>query len=124
MLLDAGADVNDGMGPGGGALLAALLGGQGRDVVGKFVKRGAFVGNSVLNTAVRKERADVLRMLLRRGGSNVDMERALTTAREGGNRRVNEILEEFWCEKEKVIVGVKSEKAVETRRWWKFGSVE
>ncbi|MAD83309.1 MAG: hypothetical protein CL912_25750 [Deltaproteobacteria bacterium] len=120
ILLDAGADVNDGMGPGGGALLAALLGEQAKDVIIKILRRGAFVGNSVLDTAIRKERADILKMLWKRGGSNVDMERAVRTAREGGNKRVIEILEDFGGEKMEVTVIDKSERVGEERRWWKF----
>ena len=119
VLLDAGADVNDGMGPGGGALLAALLGGQGRDVVGKIVKRGAFVGESALAVAVEKERMDILGMLLRSGEKSFNLERTLQRAQEGGSKKVIEILEEFEG-KEEVIDRDKSKKAGEKRRWWKF----
>ncbi|PVH70901.1 hypothetical protein DL98DRAFT_521360 [Cadophora sp. DSE1049] len=120
VLLDAGADVNDGMGPGGGALVAALLGGQGKDVVVKILKRGGSVGQYVLNVAVKKERVDVLMMLLKRGGERVDIEKVLQKAREGGNEKVIEISEGFLREKEERIDEDEFGKVGEQRSWWKF----
>lgn len=123
VLLDAGADANDGMGPGGGALLAALLGGQGKDVIVKIVRKAAFVGESVLSIAVQKERVDVLGELLRKRWERIDIERLLLKAREEGNGRVVEILEEFRSRTEERSDEDEFGKIGEQRKRWKFGSI-
>ncbi|KAK0108654.1 hypothetical protein ONS95_003447 [Cadophora gregata] len=102
VLLDTGADVNDGMGPGGGALLAAIWGDQGKDIILKIVKKGGFVAGPVLTAALQKERVDVLRMLLKRGGGNIDVEDILRRVRAGSNKRIEKIVERFMIEMDEV----------------------
>jgi hypothetical protein len=64
VLLDNDADVHDGFGPGGGALYAALVGSQPREIIERIVKNGGCISWRVLSTAIGKERLDVFPSLL------------------------------------------------------------
>jgi hypothetical protein len=95
VLLDAGADVNDGLGPGGGALSAALRGGQEKDVVVKIVRKGGYVSKQVIHCAVEKERVDILPLLLRVGGGIIEEEELGKRAKKTGNEVVEGLVESF-----------------------------
>jgi hypothetical protein len=64
VLLDNGADVNDGWGPGGGALFAAVLGGQPLEIIAKIVDKGGRISTGCILSAIRRGRADVVELLL------------------------------------------------------------
>jgi hypothetical protein len=93
MLLDAGADVNDGLGPGAGALLAALRGGREKDVVSKILRKGGFVSRQVIYTAIEKERVDLLPLLLRLGKGVIAKEDLKERAKETGNKVVQGLVD-------------------------------
>lgn len=64
VLLDNGADVNDGWGPGGGALFAALMGGQPLEVIAKIVDRGGRISTGYVLAAIQRGRSDAVELLL------------------------------------------------------------
>lgn len=64
VLLDNGADVNDGCGPGGGALFAALLGGQPLEVIAKIGDKGGRISTGCVLAAIRLGRSDAVELLL------------------------------------------------------------
>jgi hypothetical protein len=116
VLLDAGGDVNDGQGPNGGALLAALEGGQGKDIIVKIVRKGGIVGALVIDSAIRKERVDVLPFLLRKGRGRVGGQELWERAKEIGNEEVKELVRGFMLDgmNEKKTEG----KAWQKGSWW------
>ncbi len=127
MLLDAGADVNDGLGPGAGALLAALKGAQEKGVVVKVVRKGGFVSKQVIYTAVEKERVDILPLLLRVGGGVVEEEELGERAKRSGNEVIKGLVDAF---REGGIKGIakyekeSEEKVGEKTGWWKVWKSE
>jgi len=127
VLLDAGADVNDGLGPRAGALLAALQGEQEKNIVVKIVRKGGLVSERVLYTAVEKERMDILPLLLRVGGGVVEEEELGRRAKKTGNEVVEALVEAFreggikgMAEYEKEV----GEKVWEKTGWWKVWKSE
>lgn len=96
VLLDCGADVNDGWGPGGGALYAAILGSQPAEIIDKIFKNGGMISTSVIYAAVKNERLDVLPKLLR--GTSIgseDLPRLIEIAEDRGNKRLIAMIEDF-----------------------------
>ncbi|OIW26696.1 hypothetical protein CONLIGDRAFT_646846 [Coniochaeta ligniaria NRRL 30616] len=72
VLLDNGADVNDGWGPGGGALFAALLGDQPLEIIAKIVDKGGRISTGCIFSAIQRGRADVVELLLNHKRNNLD----------------------------------------------------
>lgn len=123
VLLDTGADVNDGLGPGGGALLASLEGGQSKDIVLKIVKKGGEVSNRVIYAAAKKSRVDVLPLLLRVGGGRIKREELERWAKESENEGVKTLVEEYIGSVIKGITEYEKENEAEVkegRGWWQI----
>jgi hypothetical protein len=123
MLLDAGADLHDGLGPGGGALLAAIMGGREKDIVVKIVKKGGDVNLRILYMAIQKERMDVLPLLLRKGEGKVDEEDLWKWAKETGNEEIKALVEDFREGGIKEMVSYEKESENEAGKktgWWKW----
>ena len=90
VLLDNGADVHDGFGPGGGALYAALLGSPLREIIERIVENGGYISWRVLSTAIGEERLDVLQSLLRQSQvwKSDELESFVKTEKDTGNEEV------------------------------------
>lgn len=95
VLMDYGADLNDGYGPGGGALYAAILGDQPKEIVEKMVEKGAIVSFRVVYLAVEKRRVDVLDGLLRSSGDNVKSEELFEKAKSTGDKEIIKMVGKF-----------------------------
>jgi hypothetical protein len=97
VLLDNGADVNDGWGPSGGALYAAILGSQPLEIIDKMVQKGAIVSSRVLHLVVENERLDVLEILLQRGRAekSVKPDELVEWAKNRGNKEVLSVVQNF-----------------------------
>ncbi|KAI1659199.1 hypothetical protein F4813DRAFT_354147 [Daldinia decipiens] len=93
VLLDYGADVYDGWGPGGGALYAAVIGGQSLEIVERILERTSAVSRRNVSEAIRRGRVDVVELFLNRG-------------RLGPGVRPEEIVEEAekWADREIIAV--------------------
>ena len=76
-----GADMNDGHGPDGGALYAALLGGQPEEIVGEMIKNGGIISSRAVSLAVEKEHVEILGMLLANFGDVNKLEELLEQAK-------------------------------------------
>ncbi len=119
MLLDAGVDVNDGLGPGAGALLAALQGAQEKNIAVKIVRKGGLVSERVIYTAIKKERMDILPLLLRVGEGVAEEEELSKRAKKSGNKVGEGLVKAF---REGGIKGMaKYEKEGEEKFWEKTG---
>ncbi|KAI1195420.1 hypothetical protein F5X97DRAFT_308231 [Nemania serpens] len=66
VLLDNDGDVNDGWGPGGGALYAAIIGRQPVEIVGRILYKTSAVSNRNAIAAIRRGDVDVVRALFSR----------------------------------------------------------
>jgi hypothetical protein len=98
VLLDNNADVNDGLGPGGGALYAALLGAQPPIIIERIVQNGGEVSFRTLSVALQKERLDVLPNLLResRLRNSKELEDLVQCAKGTGNEEAITMVQNFW----------------------------
>ncbi|KAI0852128.1 hypothetical protein F5Y00DRAFT_207972 [Daldinia vernicosa] len=87
VLLDYGADVH-GWGPGGGALYAAVIGGQSLEIVERILKRTGTVGRRNVSEAIRQGRVDVVKLFLNRGqfGHGVKPEEVVEGAEKSADR--------------------------------------
>ncbi|KAI1405229.1 hypothetical protein F4819DRAFT_444508 [Hypoxylon fuscum] len=90
VLLDNGADVDDGWGPGGGALYAAIVGGQPLEIVRKILGKSVAVSSRNINTAVGQGRADVVKLLLNQEqiDPGVNVEEVVEGAQKSGNQEI------------------------------------
>lgn len=118
VLLDAGGDVNDGWGPGGGAMWRALLADQPFEIIQKIADMGGIISYRCVGTAITQDRPDVFEMLLNHKWNRLDekhVEKIRGAAQESGDKGMVLIVEE-WIEKRRV-----KERLVEKRRnsWWR-----
>ncbi|KAE9366508.1 hypothetical protein N431DRAFT_561933 [Stipitochalara longipes BDJ] len=126
VLLDNNADVNDGWGPGGGALYAALLGSQPQIIIERIVQNGGEISYKTISVALQKERLDVLQSLLRKGRfqNRKELEKLVQCAKETGNEEAITTVQDFameWIAKRDRRER-KHAKAASTRWWqiWRF----
>ncbi|KAI0503233.1 hypothetical protein F5B22DRAFT_630190 [Xylaria bambusicola] len=70
ILLDNNADVNDGCGPGGGALYAAIRGGQPVEIVSRILSKTKTVSGSHGILGIRRGDADIVRELFSSEATN------------------------------------------------------
>lgn len=121
LLIDYGADLNDGWGPGGGALYAALIGSQPGEIIEKMVQKGGDVSPTIIHTAIKKERLDVLPSLLRdRQVQLITSADLMEWTKDTENEKVISLVESFITKRE----AEKAKRAKRAERWWqvwKFG---
>ncbi|KAI6092236.1 hypothetical protein F4821DRAFT_225184 [Hypoxylon rubiginosum] len=111
VLLDNGADVNDGWGSGGGALYAAILGSQPLDVIGKIVDKGGVVSTRITSLAIGQGRVDIVELLLnhKKIASTAKAEEIAEEAQKSANPEVVAIAR-AWAQKGKSS----------NKKWWKL----
>ncbi|KAK3935132.1 hypothetical protein QBC46DRAFT_346921 [Diplogelasinospora grovesii] len=117
---DNGRDVNDGFGPGAGALYAAIIGGQPLEIIAKIVDKGGYIGLRTLHAAMREGRADVLELLLnhRRIGRDVKVEEVVKDAEESADKEIITIVQ-TWADRKRKL-DEKAKRSAGKRRWWKL----
>jgi hypothetical protein len=112
--------VHDGFGPGGGALYAALVGSQPREIIERIVKNGGCISWRVLSTAIGKERLDVLPILLRKSQvwKSDQLESFVKTAKDTGNEEVIAVVQRYarsWVAK-----AIRQEREKSPKKWWQM----
>ncbi|KAI0196347.1 hypothetical protein F4808DRAFT_321149 [Astrocystis sublimbata] len=124
VLLDNDADVDDGWGPGGGALFAAIVGKQPVEIVKKILSRSEYVDSRHIMPAIRQGRVDVIGALFLSGrvSANVDVAECIEEAEKQGDKGVMRLVQDLIKRNER---GERS-KAGRTpkRRWWAFGGCD
>jgi hypothetical protein len=97
VLLDNNADVNNGLGPGGGALYTALLAAQPPIIIERILQNGGEVSFRTLSVARQKERFDVLPSLLRksRHRNSKELEDLVQCAKDTGNEEAITMIQNF-----------------------------
>ncbi|KAI1274865.1 hypothetical protein F5Y07DRAFT_400937 [Xylaria sp. FL0933] len=90
VLLDNDADVDDGCGPGGGALYAAIRGGQPVEIVDRILSKTATVGGSNGIEAIRRGDVDIVRALFSRETANgkFRVEECVEEAKKTGDKEI------------------------------------
>ncbi|KAI1424057.1 hypothetical protein F5Y12DRAFT_797732 [Xylaria sp. FL1777] len=114
VLLDNGADVNDGWGSGGGGLYAAIVGHQPVEIISKMVSKDAIVGTTVIDAAIQGGDADIVRALLSSGqiSQNVAVKKCIELAEMQGDEEITRIVKD-WA-KSRTKGAVKRPK----KNWW------
>lgn len=122
VLLDYGADLNNGMLGGAGALYAAILGSQSMEIIDRILESkppyAASVGSFAISEAIKKERVDILQRLLRdsrvrekEGKVEADIEKAKKTENPEMIAEVQRYALELIAKREK-------EERRARKRWW------
>ncbi|RFU25760.1 hypothetical protein B7463_g10572, partial [Scytalidium lignicola] len=103
VLLDNGADVNDGLGP-FTPLYAAINSVQPLEIIDKIVQNGAGIYSTVVHSAIQKERLDVLLYLLWRNQAykniNIKTQDLTKYAQESDNKGIIAVVERFVLDQE------------------------
>ncbi|RYC56688.1 hypothetical protein CHU98_g9519 [Xylaria longipes] len=100
VLLDNDADVNDGCGPGGGALYAAIRGGQPVEIVDRILSKTSTVGGSNGIEAIRRGDVEVVRALFLNKTANgkFRVEECVEEAKKTGDEEIIAIVQK-WAQK-------------------------
>ena len=119
-LLDKGADANEGGFPGRGPLFYAVTFEQPLDVIVKMLDRGAIVTNAVVNSAIEKQRYDLIELLLQRGRLK-DLKVAIENAHKAGDKEIIALSQEqLKKQREDVHRGKRGKTARAKKGWWWF----
>lgn len=94
VLLDNGLDVHDGWGPGGGALFAAILGGQSVSIIDRIVAKGGRISGRCVTGAIRRGDKEVVELLFKH---KIELSNAVG---------VNECIEEAKATGDDDIIGI------------------
>jgi hypothetical protein len=119
VLLDNDADMNDGR-LGGGALYAALLGSQPREIIERIVQNGREMRLSIIQTTIQKERLEILQTLLRYGRvrNSDQLEQLVQCAKETENEEAITMVHKFAVDWVKRDGQERMKMKPATRRWW------
>lgn len=123
VLLDNDGDVNDGWGPGGGALYAAIIGGQPVEIVDKILSKTSAVSNRNVIAAIRRGDADVVRALFERKpvSRKFRVDECVEEAKKTGDEEIVVVVETWAREKIEEEVRRKDEGSGGKRRhFWNF----
>ncbi|KAK3938221.1 hypothetical protein QBC46DRAFT_390685 [Diplogelasinospora grovesii] len=130
VLLDNGADLWDGFGPGAGALWAALEGGQPIEIIDKIVNKagGEMISRRNVSLAIQLGRADVVQLLLlknhkliRPGALNA--EKVLEDAQKTANQKIITMVQTWMLKRKVEEKRTGDAKGSTKKRWWKLWSV-
>ncbi|KAJ2985384.1 hypothetical protein NUW58_g5559 [Xylaria curta] len=116
VLLDNGANVHDGWGPGGGALYAAIIGQQPREIVEKILSKMDNVSSRAIVPAIRQGDVDIVGALLEHDHcrSSFDVKECIKEAKKRGDKSIMQLVE-LWARSRP-----ETEKKP-SKKWWTFG---
>ncbi|KAI1119753.1 hypothetical protein F5Y10DRAFT_273757 [Nemania abortiva] len=123
VLLDNDADVDDGWGPGGGALYAAIRGGQPVEVVERILSKTSTVSSRNGLEAIRQGDVDVVRALFLSKTANrkFNVEECVEEAKKTGDEEIIASVQK-WAQKKVDKGAAKGNREMKTawRRIWNF----
>ncbi|KAI0859733.1 hypothetical protein F4860DRAFT_481320 [Xylaria cubensis] len=121
VLLDNGADVDDGWGPGGGALFAAVIGHQPVEIINKILSKGINVSSRVAVPAIQQSCVDIIRALLSNKNATlkVDVQECIEEAERRGDKEIIMIVKD-WAQDRAKIVSRRNADERSRKKWWAF----
>ncbi|KAI0549250.1 hypothetical protein F4679DRAFT_595986 [Xylaria curta] len=120
VLLDYDADVDDGWGPGGGALFAAVIGHQPVEIINKILSKGINVGSRVVVPAIQQGCVEIIEALLSNVNATLklDVQKCIKEAEKTGDKDIIMTVKDWAQDRE--IASRRNADERSRKEWWNF----